>query len=125
MKKKNKILIVEDEVLSAMFLEAKLKMYNYNIVSVVSSGEDAVFIALKEKPEIILMDIRLAGKMDGIEAAGKINAEYNPRIIFMTGYLSEEINNRIVKNKNNAVIEKPLRINEILQVISPECIQNE
>ena len=115
---KKKILIVEDEVLSGMYLESKLKKYDYIILKPVTNGEDAVRTALDERPDFILMDVRLAGSMDGIEAAKKITQIYEPKFIFMTGFKSSEIKGMIEGMKNFAILEKPLRINEVIQYIS-------
>lgn len=117
---KKKILIVEDEVLVSMYLEMQFKKGNFNILASVTNGEDAVKIALEEKPEVILMDIRLAGSIDGIQAAEKIRADYNPRIIFMTGYQSIDFKVRMAQLTNFAILEKPLKMNELFKIISAE-----
>ena len=120
MSDQKKILIVEDEVLSAMFLESKLKRYGFDIIKPVTNGIDAVKSALENHPDIILMDVRLSGSMDGIQAAEKIFLDYSPKIIFMTGYRGEEILSRINKKENVLILEKPLKITELLQFISAE-----
>lgn len=112
-----KILIVEDEVISAMYLSVQLKMLNYEICKKVVSGEDAVKLALLEKPEVILIDIRLAGKLDGIQTVKDILSLYHPLIIFMTGYEDEDLIERAKKLTNAEILIKPFEINEIHRII--------
>ena len=81
-----KILIVEDEVLSALNLQVIFKTPGYGTVEIATTGEEAVVLAGKEKTEIVLMDINLGGGMDGIEAAEEICLELGIPVIFMTGY---------------------------------------
>ncbi|HNY12905.1 MAG TPA: response regulator, partial [Candidatus Wallbacteria bacterium] len=66
------VLIVEDEAFSALYLEDALSIAGYTICDTVATGEGAVAIAENKTPDIILMDIRLAGEIDGIEAASRI-----------------------------------------------------
>ena len=86
-----KILIVEDEIIVAMALEQKLLDLEYTISNTVSTGEDAVKCALKLKPDLILMDIVLKGKMNGLEAAKQIKAKLDIPIIYLTAYSYSEL----------------------------------
>ncbi|MBD3305915.1 response regulator, partial [candidate division KSB3 bacterium] len=81
-----RILLVEDEVMIAMGLELELKRAGYPECQRVVSGEEALVRVAQEPPDLILMDIRLAGKLDGIETARQIQAQTDIPIIFMTGY---------------------------------------
>ena len=72
-----KILIVEDEVIVASDLMAQLEAMDYEVIDTAVSGDEAVTIALERLPDLILMDIRLRGKIDGIEAARTIKAQYS------------------------------------------------
>ena len=81
-----RILIVEDERLIAEDIKRIVQKYNYTVVGMVSSGEDAILAARKLKPNIILMDIVLGGKMDGITTSRKINEEQSIPIIYITSY---------------------------------------
>ncbi|MBU1096018.1 MAG: response regulator [Bacteroidetes bacterium] len=80
------ILLVEDEAMNALYFKMVLTKAGHFVNKVVGTGEDAVSSANEERPDLILMDIRLAGKMDGIEAAEIIKANFDIPIIFMTGY---------------------------------------
>lgn len=89
-----RILIVEDEVIIAMYLEMELQHAGYQVCQHVTTGEEAVRIARRDAPGCILMDIRLAGDIDGIEAAQHIQAQADIPIIFMTGYPDKTIEDR-------------------------------
>ena len=73
-----------------MYMQQQLKGYNFNVIKPVGTGEKAIKVAQEENPEVILMDIRLASKMSGIEAAREILLFSDAYIIFMTGYLDEK-----------------------------------
>ena len=66
-----KILVVEDENIVALDIENRLKNLGFTVLPVISSGEEAVEKAYEYKPDLILMDILLKGKINGIDAAKK------------------------------------------------------
>ena len=66
------ILVVEDEAIVAADLAARLRRLSYKVPAVVSTGEEALELVSKMNPSLVLMDIKLAGEVDGIEAAGRI-----------------------------------------------------
>jgi len=63
------ILVVEDESLVAKDIQNRLKKFGYNVPAIATSGEEAIKKAGEFSPDLVLMDIRLKGKMDGVEAA--------------------------------------------------------
>lgn len=79
------ILIVEDEYIIGLDLKLFLKSLGHTIIGVTGYGEEAIKIALRDKPDIILMDINLDGKLTGIEAALEIIKGHKCKIIFITG----------------------------------------
>ena len=80
------ILIVEaDEVLAA-HLERMLAAMDYTPLGPAATGEEAVEAALRLDPDLVLMDIELAGGVDGIAAADRIRAAKDAPVIFMTGH---------------------------------------
>lgn len=85
-----RILIVEDEQIVAKHIKNHLKKGGYDPVGVAVTGEDAVRLASELQPDLILMDIRLAGPMDGIQAAEKIRARYNIPFIYLTAFADSE-----------------------------------
>ncbi|MBF0497935.1 MAG: PAS domain S-box protein [Deltaproteobacteria bacterium] len=86
-----KIMIVEDEFFFSSSLKIIVERLGYIVCSVVDSGEEAVERAETERPDLILMDILLAGQMDGIDAAGQIRAHCEIPIVFTTGWANEEL----------------------------------
>ncbi len=78
-------MIVEDEFILAMSMKSDLSGMGYEICELVKSGEDAIKNAEQERPDVVLMDIILEGKMNGIEAAGEICSRHGIPIIFVTG----------------------------------------
>lgn len=81
---KAKILIVEDEAITAMDLQNSLKSMGYDAPAIVPSGERAIKKAEELKPDLVLMDIKLKGAMDGIEAAGMIRNQPGLPVVFLT-----------------------------------------
>ncbi|MGK5094332.1 response regulator [Deltaproteobacteria bacterium TL4] len=79
-----KILVVEDEGITALDVERILKRLGYLIPCIVSSGEQAVEVARREEPDLILMDISLSGSMDGVEAMEAIKSFSDVPIVFFT-----------------------------------------
>ena len=82
--KGNKIMIVEDESIIAEDIRMSLINNGYVVSSVVSMGEKAIEMVKEDKPDLILMDIMLAGKMDGIQTAGMIQTIFNIPVKFQT-----------------------------------------
>src|SRR3954452_25052783 len=81
-----RILIVEDETIVAMDLAATLRRLQYTVAGMVGSGAAAIEAAAFHKPDLILMDIRLKGPMDGIEAAAVIQKQLGTPIVFLTAH---------------------------------------
>ncbi len=79
-------MVVEDEWVIADDIRKSLKDLGYTVSSEVATGEDAIQKAEEDKPDLILMDIELKGKMDGIEAAGRIQSRFNIPVIYLTAY---------------------------------------
>jgi PAS domain S-box-containing protein len=80
------ILIVEDEAIVAADLAGKIRQLGYDVVGPTATGEEAVELALRLRPELVLMDIRLAGAMDGITAAEQIHRECKLPVLFLTAH---------------------------------------
>ena len=84
-----KILIVEDEGILAMKTRMDLEQMGHVVVGIVDNGKDAIEIAKREKPDIILMDIVLKGSLNGIETSGIICEGNGCKIIYMTAHTDE------------------------------------
>ncbi len=114
---KVKILVVEDEAITALLLKTELDQIGYQVCAVLATGEEAVNAAKKNHFDVVLMDIRLAGQMNGIEAAKEITAHYEVPIIFMTGYADNHIEAQAQELHPAAYLNKPVDLDEIKQII--------
>ncbi len=113
-----KILVVEDECISAEYLKEFLMKEGYDIVDIVNSGDEAIRQANNLKPDLILMDIMLNGKMSGCEAAVEIHQHNKEiKIIFLTAYAEEEMIEYAIDAEATAYLMKPYREHEILATI--------
>lgn len=88
--RKTKILVVEDDSILSEMLQERLQGLGYEVPGVVTTGEEAIAKAGELTPDLILMDIRLKGTMDGIGAAQKIRDRYDLPIIYLTAHGDEE-----------------------------------
>lgn len=80
------VLIVEDEVLVGMMLARKIAAFGFTVCAVVTTGEDGLEVAERERPGVILMDVSLAGELDGLEAARLVRDRLGIPVVFFTGY---------------------------------------
>jgi PAS domain S-box-containing protein len=110
-----KILIAEDEVLVAEDLVSTLQDFGYQVVGMASTGEQAIQLAAESNPDVILMDIRLAGEVDGIEASGKIRAWLDVPVIFLTAYDEKDVLSRAKQALPYGYLTKPFS-NRILRI---------
>ncbi len=90
---KARILVVEDDQIIQLDLRRHLKLLGYAIVGSASSGEEAVAKAAELEPDLVLMDIRLQGPMDGIEAAHRIRSERDVPVIYLTAQSGDAVVN--------------------------------
>lgn len=81
-----RILVVEDEVIVALDIQRRLNKLGYTVVGTEVRGEDAIEAAERERPDLILMDIKLKGEMDGITAATRIHETLSTPVIFLTAF---------------------------------------
>ncbi len=121
-----RILIVEDELISAEYLKELLVKENYTIVGIANSGEEAIAQAKKERPDLILMDIMLEGSMSGCEAAVYIH-QYDKEVKFicLTAYAEDEMIEYAIEADVTAYLLKPYRESEILATIKLICTHDE
>lgn len=87
---KERILVVEDDAIAQLDIKTALERAGYLVAGVAVSGEEAIVLADSLAPDLVLMDIRLEGEMDGVEAANEIVRLYDIPIIFLTVYTDDE-----------------------------------
>ncbi len=102
-----KVLIVEDEAIIAKDIQMKLENIGYELSEIVYTGEDAITKALSMKPDLILMDINLGEKIDGIETASVIRSHFDVPIIYLTSYSDETTLQRAKTTNPLGYIIKP------------------
>jgi len=117
MVKNKKVLLVEDEVITASSLKMGLEELGYEVCPLATRGDRAITLAQEEKPDVILMDVNLPGGMNGIEAAKKILALIDTKILFLTGYHDDDVIAKINALNPLGYFVKPVsafRIKEML-----------
>jgi CheY-like chemotaxis protein len=112
-----RILIVEDEPIVAWDLTRRLTRLGYTVLGPASSGQEAVVQALALRPDLVLMDIRLPGSLDGIEAAEHIRAEIQTVIVYMTAYADAHTLERARASSPATVMRKPFRGDELQRTV--------
>ena len=114
---KKRILIVEDEAIVAKSLMICLRLSGFDVLDAVSSGEAAMKSAEKDEPDLIVMDVRLRGSMNGYETMSKIRSHSRIPVVYMTAGESAEIEKEAVKTKPYDYILKPFDHNELVEKI--------
>jgi CheY-like chemotaxis protein len=110
---KAKILVVEDENIVAMDIRKILLDSGYEITSVITSGEEAIADVREQKPDLILMDIVLKGKMTGIDAARIITQYFDIPIIYMTALATDDALLEARSRESYGFLFKPFSANEL------------
>lgn len=103
------ILVTEDESIVRKDIERSLKKLGYNVVGSADTGEKAIELAIKHKPDLALMDIMLKGEMTGIDAAERIKQEIDIPIIFLTAYADESTLAKAKVTEPHGYILKPFK----------------
>jgi response regulator NasT len=112
-----RILIAEDNDLVSLTLEEQLKGQGYDVVGIARSGAEAVALAARLKPDLIMMDIRMP-EMEGTEAAARIRDSYPVPIIMLTAYADKETIRRAEAAGALAYLVKPVNENELPPAIN-------
>ena len=116
------ILVVEDEALLAADLADDLQDMGFEPVGIVGTGESAVTSARDKKPDIILMDIKLRGQMDGIEAASRIRENPGCPVVFLTAYSEDPILKRATETEPYGYLVKPVDLRVLKATIQMACL---
>ncbi|HET8865563.1 MAG TPA: response regulator [Gracilimonas sp.] len=108
-----KILVVEDDMIISLVVENMIKKLGHDLVGKAASGNEAIELAMEHKPDIILMDIRLKGDMDGIEAVTEIKKHIETSVIYLTGNSDKANYDRAKDSGCIDLISKPFTIGEL------------
>lgn len=115
--KKVRILLVEDEAITALAINMALENMGYAACEPVATGRKALERLPLDKPDVILLDINLTGEMDGIETAQRVRDLCSTPIIFISGYSSNELMARANAIAPVAIFVKPVRPQELQAAI--------
>ncbi|MGD8780118.1 MAG: ATP-binding protein [Ignavibacteria bacterium] len=108
-----KILIVEDEIIIGMDLKEKLESFGYLVTEIVTLGKDAISSAEKELPDLVLMDIRIKGEIDGVETASILKKKFNIPVVFLTAFIDDETVERARNSAPEGYLIKPIHDKEL------------
>jgi CheY-like chemotaxis protein len=111
------ILVVEDDFLVAMQIEAALTDAGFALSGTAASGEEAIAMATAIRPALVLMDIRLAGQMDGVDAALTLFREQGIRCIFATAHHDPEVRRRAAPAEPLGWLQKPYTMPAMLEAV--------
>ena len=119
------ILVVEDEVVVARDIAAQLREGGYEPVGHAMRGEEAIALAHALKPDLVLMDIRLAGAMDGITAADAIHTQLGIPVVFLTAFAAPDVLARAKKSQPFGFLHKPFSERELCTGIEMALFRSE
>jgi DNA-binding NarL/FixJ family response regulator len=103
-----RVLVVEDEYLIAEGIRLQLEDMGLEVCGVAATAESAVALAVANRPAVVLMDVRLRGAADGVEAALAIHERVGSKVIFITGSREPATLARIEQDHPSAILFKPL-----------------
>jgi len=115
---KTRVLIVEDERVVARDIEQQLTELGYQCAGSASTGEQALALVQSVQPDLVLMDIQLAGAMDGITAAQQIRDQFALPVVFLTAYTADDVLARAKLTEPFGYILKPFSERELRTVLS-------
>lgn len=114
---RRRALIVEDEALIAEELSERLSRLGIIVIAAVGSGEEGIEIATRERPDLVLMDIRLSGDKDGVQVAREIRERMDVPIVYLTAYSDRCTVERANKTDHDGFILKPFLRRELQATI--------
>lgn len=119
-----RVLVVEDETIVAMDIRHRLTKMGYTIVGEAETGEDAVRLAGEVMPDIVLMDIMLAGEMDGVQAAEQIHSSFGLPVVYLSAYTDEETLQRAKVTQPFGYIIKPFEDRALNTAMEMACYRH-
>ncbi len=112
-----RILIAEDDGIIAARLRSILTKMGYTVLAVVASGEEAVQHAAETPPDLALMDIRLTGDLDGIQAGAQMRTRWDIPLVYLTAYMDENLLQRAKATEPYGYLVKPIQDRELRATI--------
>ena len=121
---KSKILIVEDELIVAQNIQNQLIKLGYDVPDMADSGDEAIAMAEKHKPNLVLMDIKLSGEMDGIQAATEIRNRFHIPVVYLTAFVDNETLQRAKVTDPFGYVLKPFELRNLHSTIEIALYKN-
>lgn len=112
-----KILITEDDTVSALLLKKALEKNQHQIIGIADSGEKALEILETDMADIVMMDINLAGKLDGIKTTEIINEKFDIPVVYLTASSDSDTLTKVAGTNPSAYVIKPFNIRELNMVL--------
>ena len=122
---KQNIMLVEDELITALDIQRMLEKVGYRVAATIASGEEAVQKVMEIHPDLIIMDIFLSDEMDGIEATEMIIRQCNVPVIFLTANADSTTIKRADSIKHYGYLIKPVRQNDLDSLVSTALQRHE
>jgi CheY-like chemotaxis protein len=113
-----RILIVEDELIIAADLQSKLRRLGHEVVGMAVDANEAIAVAERAKPDIVLMDVQLQGETNGIEAARIIYQRAAPRIVFVTAFPGTFVRDPTQMHESWSCLGKPFSQTQLEAALS-------
>lgn len=118
-------LIVEDEVLIAEELRERLSRLGFSVIGAVDSADEGIEIATRECPDLVLMDIRLRGEKDGVQAAQEIREQVDVSIVYVSAHSDHLTVDRAKRTDHDGFILKPFHRRELQSVIEVAMLRRD
>jgi PAS domain S-box-containing protein len=112
-----RILIVEDDRIVARDISQQLARIGHSVVGMTANGEEAIALAFDSRPDLILMDVRLAGTLDGVETALRIREQYRIPVVYLTAYADDDTVTRASMTEPFGYLLKPFENSQLRTVI--------
>ncbi|MBN2415308.1 response regulator [bacterium] len=111
------ILVVEDESITAEDIVQRLEKMGYAVTGISSTGEEAVALADASPPDLVLMDVKIKGAIDGIETANIIRGKHDVPVVYLTAYSDAITRSKIETSEPYGLMMKPFQDSELQGVI--------
>lgn len=118
-----RVLIVEDQYLEALDAQDELTRAGYDCIGIANTAAEAALLAARERPHLILMDIRLASRTDGVEIAREIYEHHGIRCIFVTAQSDPAVRKNAESAQPLGWLEKPYTPAELIQAVEAAMSQ--
>jgi DNA-binding NarL/FixJ family response regulator len=122
---KSLVLVVDDEFLIAQGLCMQVEDMNMVVCGTATNADEALALAMMYRPEVVLMDMRLRGEKDGVDAALAIHASVGSKVIFITGSREQSTIERIHEDHPAGVLFKPVSDRQLRVAIDAALAQRE